>query len=162
MRSHRARLFAVAVLAFAVFAVFAVFALAMRNLAHAGEPGPRAKTHFAASPRERFVTMLWLSGDAAKSTSAQEETLRLWSRLKLREVQAQAKGVEKGRRAKGDGTPVDADDFSDELTPFEADRDEVEALARALAPRDDRPMPNSFSLVLGPFRQRLDALLGKR
>lgn len=119
----------------------------------------RAKTHFTASPRERFVAVLWLSNDTTKTVAAQEEALRIWSRLKLRDVQAQSKAISKARAAKGDATPTDETDFSDSEAAFDADRDEVEGLVRALSPRDDRPMPNAFSLVLGPFRQRLEGVL---
>lgn len=119
----------------------------------------RSKTKFAASPRERFVTMLWMSGETSKTAAAQEENLRIWAHLKLRDIQVESTKIAKRKAAESAGAGADADDFRDDPAPFEVDRDELEALVRLLTPRDDRPMANAFSTVLGPFRMRLDRVL---
>lgn len=113
----------------------------------------RAETKFTASPRERFVFFAWASGAATKTTGAQEEMLRIWSRLRLAEIDAQIKKPAKGR------TDATTDDFPDVQAPFVAARDEVEAIVKMITPTDERPMSNAASLILGPMRLRLAKLV---
>lgn len=139
-----------------------LFAIALRNLAHADEAVPaelRKRVKFTASPRERFVFMLWMKGESTKSIPSQEEALRLWGRMKLREIEVVATKLDKAKVARGEGH-ADETDFSDEQGTLEADADEVAAIVRIVTPREERAMPTTFSLVLAPFRIRLEKVRG--